>query len=177
VIVNLLGRAQEIIDRALLTGALVRPLQGPRWMYGLIDLMPRAHTPFRNRDGLVRANAWSSGILPASLEAFRQDTRVVSAGAFSHVMQANLSFRLPGNLSAVAAPALVLAGEREYGLMRRSARELAAALSHPRAAVVQGAVHNWPLQEPALFAHTRDAWFRPSPLPGRLIDIAPNGRG
>ena len=177
VLVALLAHAPETVDRALVSGALVRPLPGSRWLYGLLDPTVRAYMPFRNIDGLVRANAWSYGIPPAYLEAFRQDTRRLTADSFSRIMAANLSFRLPENLSAVSTPTLVLVGEREYGMMRPSARDLAAALPHGRAAIVQGARHNWPLEHPDLFAEVLRAWVRCAPLPERLIDIAPAGRG
>ena len=176
-IVALLARAPEIVDRALVSGALVHPLPGSRWLRGLLDLTARAYMPFRNIDGLVRANAWSYGIPSAHLDAFRQDTRLLTADSFRRIMAANLLFRVPENLSAVSTPTLVLVGEREYGMMRRSARDLAAALPHGRAAIVQNAPHNWPLQEPDLFAQTLRAWIHSSPLPGRLIDISPAGRG
>jgi pimeloyl-ACP methyl ester carboxylesterase len=65
----------------------------------------------------------------------------------------------------------VLAGQREYGVMRRSARDLAAALPQGQGAIVQGAGHNWPLQRPELFAEVLRTWVRSAPLPGQLIDI------
>ncbi len=177
VLVALLARAPEIVDRALVSGALVRPLPGSRWLHGLLDLTVRAYMPFRNYGWLVRANAWGYGIPSAYLDAFREDTRRLTADSFLRIMAANLSFRLPENLSRVSTPTLVLAGAREYGVMRRSARDLAAALPHGRAAIVQGARHNWPLEHPDLFAEVLCAWVRSAPLPNRLIDIAPTGRG
>lgn len=171
-LVALLARMPEIVDRALVSGALVHPLAGARWMHGLLELTVRAYMPFRNFDGLVRANAWGYGIPSAYLEAFREDTRLLTADSFLRIMAANLSFRLPENLSAVPTPTLVLVGEREYGVMRRSARDLAAALPHGHGAIVQGARHNWPLEQPDLFAEVLRAWVRSAPLPGRLIDIA-----
>jgi len=170
-IVALLSQMPEVVDRAVVSGALVHPLPGPRWLYGLLDLTVRAYMPFRNLDGLVRANAWGYGIPSAYLDAFREDTRRLTADSFLRIMAANLSFRLPENLSAVSTPTLVLAGAREYGVMRRSARDLAAALPRGQGAIVQGAGHNWPLERPDLFAEVLRAWIRSAPLPGQLIDI------
>jgi len=172
-IVALLSQMPDVVDRALVSGALVHPLPGARWLYGLLDLTVRAYMPFRNLDALVRANAWSYGIPSAYLESFREDTRRLTADSFLRIMAANLSFRLPGNLATVSTPTLVLAGQREYGVMRRSVRDLSAALPHGRGAIVQGAGHNWPLEMPDLFAEVLRAWVHSAPLPGQLIDIHP----
>jgi pimeloyl-ACP methyl ester carboxylesterase len=172
-VVALLAHTPEVVDRALVSGALFHPLPGSRWLYGLLDLTVRAYMPFRNLNALVRANAWSYGIPSAYLEAFREDTCRLTADSFLRIMNANLSFRLPANLSAVPTPTLVLAGQREYGAMRRSARDLAAALPHGHGAIVQGARHNWPLEQPDLFVDVLRAWVRSAPLPARLIDLDP----
>jgi pimeloyl-ACP methyl ester carboxylesterase len=172
-VIALLAHTPGVVDRALVSGALVHPFPGSRWWYGLLDLTVQAYMPFRNLDALVRANAWSYGIPSAYLEAFREDTRRLTADSFLRIMNANLSFRLPGNLSAVPTPTLVLAGQREYSVMRRSAHDLAAVLPHGRGAIVQGARHNWPLELPDLFAEVLRAWVCSTPLPDELIDLDP----
>jgi len=172
-VVALLSQMPDVVDRALVSGALVHPLPGARWLYGLLGLTVRAYMPFRNLDALVRANAWSYGIPSAYLESFREDTRRLTVDSFLRIMAGNLSFRLPGNLATVSTPTLVLAGQREYAAMRRSVRDLAAALPHGRGAIVQGAGHNWPMEMPDLFAEVLRAWVHSAPLPGQLIDIHP----
>ena len=68
-------------------------------------------------------------------------------------------------------PTLVLVGEKEPKLMRRSARQLAASMIGATAYMVRGAIHNWPLAAPELFNRTLRAWLADQPLPAELVPV------
>jgi pimeloyl-ACP methyl ester carboxylesterase len=79
-----------------------------------------------------------------------------------------MGFVMPAGLEKVSAPVLLAVGEKEYGLMKSSARELATAIPSARAYVVAAAQHNWPLAQPDLYVHTLRAWIAGAPLPAEL---------
>ena len=97
-----------MVDRALLSGALVRGLPGA----SLVRPTIAAYMPFRNIPALVRANMRSSGIPAAYYQPFSEDTRAATVDALTHVLAANMSFRLPPGLDRVGTAVLVTGWEQ-----------------------------------------------------------------
>jgi hypothetical protein len=76
----------------------------------------------------------------------------------------------------VQVPTLVVAGWHELALVRRSVRELAAALPSSQGYFVsfskRGAEkHSWNLQRPELFNAVTRAWLSDQPLPAELLPL------
>ena len=161
--------APEVVDHALLSGALVRGLPGA----SLVRPTIAAYMPFRNIPALVRANMRSSAIPADYYQPFSEDTRALTADALTHTLVANMTFRLPPGLDRVKAAVLVTVGSREYGLMFGSARDVVAAIPGARGYVVRGAPHNWPLAAPGLFNWTARAWIEGRALPDDLRPLTP----
>jgi hypothetical protein len=88
-----------------------------------------------------------------------EDTRTSTVGALTHVLVANMTFRLPPGLDGVKVAVLVTVGSREFGIMFGSARDIVAAIPTAHGYVVRGAPHNWPLAVPGLFNWTARAWI------------------
>ncbi len=166
--VELLATAPELIARAFLTGALVRPVPGARLILPLLEPTVGLYWPIRNWGPLVSANRASFGIPAAYAREFAEDTRILSAEGFVRMMRENLGYRLPEGVRRADVPALVAVGEKEYGAMRASARELASALPRGEGRLVAGQRHNWPLESPDLFASALRAWLEGRPLPTEL---------
>jgi hypothetical protein len=88
----------------------------------------------------------------------------------------NQRFRVPTGLDQGQVPALIVAGQHELAIVRRSARDLAAALSAGQGYLVtfskRGAEeHSWNLQQPELFNAVTRAWFTDQPLPPELVPL------
>jgi pimeloyl-ACP methyl ester carboxylesterase len=167
--VQLLALAPELVERALVTGTLVRPIPGARLLAPLF----RLYSPFRNVGFLVRANMRGFGVPERYYEQFREDTRLMGADALGRVMGENAAFRLPAGLERAGVPTLVLVGEHEPGAVRASARDLLAAIPGARAGVVTGVGHNWPVEAPDLFARVARAWLAGAELPREVSDLVP----
>jgi pimeloyl-ACP methyl ester carboxylesterase len=168
--VALLAVAARLVDRAVLSGTSVRPMPGA----GLMGPTLRLYAPFMNIPWLVKLNQESLGVPPEYSAEFAADTRAASVPALTHILQANMAFRVPPGLTRLANPTLVLVGEKEPKLMRRSARQLAASMIGATAYMVRGAIHNWPLAAPELFNRTLRAWLADQPLPAELVPVPRN---
>jgi len=165
--VGLLAVAGRLVDKALLSGTSVRPIPGA----SLIGPTLWLYAPFMNIPWLVKMNQQSLGV-PAEYSAqFAADTRRTSVGALTNILKANMAFRVPPGLTRLTTPTLVLVGEQEPSLMRRSARELAASMAGASAYMVTGMIHNWPLAAPALFNRTLRAWLTDQPLRAELVPV------
>lgn len=164
---RLLALAPELVERAFLSGTLVRPTPFLASALGrtLMRWTVACYLPFRNRSPLVRANMRALGIPAAYEEPFKADTQALTLDGFCRVMTENLTFRMPPDLSRATAPVLVVVGERERKTMRASARQLVAALPNARGVVVERVGHNWNLEAPARFNALVQAFFDDAPLP------------
>lgn len=175
--VQLLGSAAEVVDHAIISSALVHPVPG------LSLLGPRAYAlffylliaPFRNSDAYVRLNMWN--VFPEQyFHDVREDMRRMTAASLAHLYIENQRFRIPAGLDRVQVPALIIAGQHELALMRRSARDLAATLPAGRGYLVAFSKrlteeHGWNLHRPALFNAVTRAWLTDEPLPSELIPL------
>lgn len=171
----LLNLAPELVDRAIISSALVRPLPGSSMMTSsLIALSYRWFiAPFKHSEWWIRLNMnYSAGIPETYYSAFRQSFQATTESGFTNLMVENQRFRLPTGLKRVNVPTLVVAGKREKAPIRQSVLDIAAALPAGRAYEVHhtrklsGAEeHNWSLTEPELFTQTVIAWVNDQPLP------------
>lgn len=176
VLVEMLSLDPGCIRSALVSSALLRPLPGMGWLAseGLLKATyVSSVAPFKNWDAYIRLNMKSAAGIPDQwFEPFKAEFQSLTAQSFADVMLENQRYRLPADLDKAHLPVLVLAGSREYAAMRQSARELAAALPnakayqfHLRRPASLAEQHNWPLNDPELFAAVLRAWLDEEPLP------------
>lgn len=178
VTVALLATAPEVIDHAVVSSALVRPIRGARMMSpGVIRWSYRLSVaPFRNVGWWARLNMKrAAGVPDEYYPQFRETFRELTESGFTNLMVENQQFRIPPGLDRVTAPTLIVVGKGEYAAMRGSALDLAAAIPGSRAAqVVHGRKltvaeeHNWNLVAPDLFTECVRAWIADQPLPAAL---------
>jgi pimeloyl-ACP methyl ester carboxylesterase len=120
---------------------------------------------------MVRANMMSFGVPKAYYEMFAADTRGASVDALAAILRENMTFEIPARLDRVTAPVLLTVGAKEYGMMKASARTLAAVISNAKAYSVAGVGHNWPISQPDLYTRTLRAWIAGAPLPPELTAL------
>ncbi len=166
--IELLSQSPELIDHAIASGPLMRPLPG----ISTTNLMAKMYWPFRNMKWLVKWNMQGLGVPAEYFEEFRKDTAALTIDGFVRMTLANGNNHVSPNLQAVTVPTLVLVGEKELKIMKESVRDLLAAMPSAQGYVVSGAIHNWSLQLPDLFTQTVRAWITGQALPERLASIA-----
>lgn len=166
--IELLSQSPELIDHAVASGPLMRPLPG----IGLTNLMAKLYWPFRNLTWLVKWNMKGLGVPAEYFEEFRRDTATLTIDGFVRMTMANGNNHVPPNLQAVTVPALLLVGEKELKIMKESVRDLLAAMLSAQGYIVSGAIHNWSLQLPDLFTQTMRAWITGQALPEQLKPLS-----
>ena len=186
-LVALLSRHPEVVSRAILSSALVRPIPGTSFLTP--DVLKWTYrtsiAPFRHNNFWIRLNMkYSAGIPDAYFEQFKKDFQEMSESNFVHLMHANQTFRLPEGLQKADAPTLIIAGQKEYRVMKQSACDIEVALPDAKAYLLDlgkssslAAEHNWALSAPQLFAKTVQAWMKSQPLPSELIPLRANFNG
>lgn len=182
ILVALLSQAPQVVERAVISSALLRPMPWLSWMFtpqmaGLSYDWGLA--PFKNNEGYIRLNMKYAAAVPeAYYPQFKQVFQNYTRDAFIHSMVENQSFRLPAGLQQVQVPALVVVGQKEYGAMRQSARDLCATLPNATARLVNlgkkaslAQEHNWNMNAPELFSRMLRAWLSGQELPAELLAL------
>lgn len=181
VIVSMLSRCPEMIERAVVSSAILRPLPGQMFYTpAMFRMMYRWFVkPFKNNNGWIRLNMHSAaGVGDEYFDEFKKSFQETSESGFVDLMNANMHFRLPDGLEKAALPVLVIAGKMEYRQMKESARDLIRVLPQARGVMLSlgkgsslAREHNWPLTAPDLFAETVTAWMEDRPLPGIFLPV------
>ena len=173
---DLLGLTPQLVDRAVFSGVLARQPGAPRLSAALTAALLRPslalYAPFKNHPALIRANMRGLDVPAAYFEQFAAETRRASTAALHRVFASNLAFELPPGLTRRQNPTLILVGEKEPRMMRRSARALSGAMFGGTALMVKGAAHNWPLVQPPLFVSSVRAWLTDAALPEELVPVS-----
>lgn len=168
---HLLATAPEVVDHAFLSGTLTRSLPGMSLIYPSVNLMYKLYAPFQNAGWLIKANMQSSGIPAQYFAQVREDTRLLTADALTHVLDENRRFRLSPQLSRVNVPTLVMVGQKESAILRQSMRDIVRALPNAKGYLAPKLGHIWNLQAPELFTRTVRSWFDDKPLPQELLPL------
>ncbi len=188
VTVALLARAPEVVERAVVSSALLLPMPG-NWLYTR-GLMAWSHRwfiqPFKNNEGWIHLNMkYSAGIPEAYYAEFKRSFQEASEDGTADMLYEGMHFRLPAGLGKAGAPTLVVVGRHEYKQMQQSARGLVAALPRARGGMISlgpesslralralRAEHNWAMTAPEFFNATVRAWIEEGALPEELLPLA-----
>ena len=168
ILVKLLALEPGIIDHAVVSSALLRPLPLP----GLASIVARASLPLARGRYFQKLQAQSYHIPAEDFETYYRDSLTITSGALGRILYENSTLRLPPGLKNVIVPTLVLGGQKELKVVHDSVRDLAAALPDARGYLISGADHAYIFQEPEKFAGIVRAWISDKPLPdGMLVPI------
>jgi pimeloyl-ACP methyl ester carboxylesterase len=180
--VALLSIAPEIVDHAVISSALLRSMPGMGWLTpGLVAVSFRwSVPPFKNWEWWIRLNMkYSAGIPDSYYPEFKETFQNLTEESFVNVIMENQRFRLPVGLEQANSPTLVVAGHKEYGVMRQSVRDLIAVLPEARGCLVDlgrgysmAQEHNWSMNAPALFTDMIKTWIEGTPIPELLKPLA-----
>jgi pimeloyl-ACP methyl ester carboxylesterase len=182
VVVQMLSTQPEGIMKAVVSSALLLPMPASGWLSSawLLAWTYRLSVPpFRKSDWWMRLNMKYAAAIPESaFPQYQANFQQMTESQFVNLILANQHFRMPKNLSQVAVPTLVLAGKREYAVMKESARQLATALPNAQARLVDlgkgtslAKEHNWAMNAPDLFAATLRAFTTGQELPKGLTPL------
>ena len=181
VVVALLSRHPDVLDHAMVSSAILRPMWANKISNGMISWMYRWFmAPFKNNDWWIRLNMKSGiGVSDDYFTDFKLSFQETTEAGLIHIMDRAMHFRLPGGLDNVRVPTLVVCGHREYKEMRESVYDLVSALPNARGAFVtlgRGSTlvkeHSWAMTAPVLFNAALRACIEDLPLPPGLTELA-----
>ena len=154
--VEVLCQRPDIATHAVLESALILPLG----FAGLIRPMVGMSYGLIRYRWFARLQAWQMQLPKAMFEQYYEDTRRMSKQTLLQTLQSNAAYAPGAALAQVQAKAMVIVGEKELRVMRRSAEQLAEQLPTATLWVAQGMRHGeLSLRHPAAYAERVLAWL------------------
>lgn len=171
IIVQMLSKSPELIDHAMISGALVRQIPATDLILSLLNYTLKAYMPIKDHDFLIKANIRSYGIPKDNFEELKKATQSLQVDSLNRILHENMFFKIPAGLEDVNNPVLVIAGEKEYGIMKESARDLSNIFPNSKGYIASNMVHTWNLAAPEFFNKVLRAWINDYKLPDGLLKI------
>ena len=163
-VIQILGRAPEVVDHAIASGVVVRPYYG-RFA---LTMMPLSiiFQPFLKSDFILKKFLENAKIPLEYSENYRKDIMEFNTyGLTKRMLNENAAFRIPKGLCKVENSVLITMGETEWEIVHESAEDLNKCLAHSQIFKAPGLYHLWNLQSPELFNKTVRAWINDKNLP------------
>lgn len=157
--VQILNMAPEVVDRALISGTMVREYYGPKTLK-LMNLWLRIYIPFRNTNFFIKHAMKCNGASAEYFDEFKADMKTLTLSCLKNIYRENALFRISGNLCKVKNPVLITVAEKEMKFVGESAKDLTKCLSNSEGYMVPNVVHNWALGAPELFNSVSRTWIK-----------------
>jgi pimeloyl-ACP methyl ester carboxylesterase len=153
------------VDHVIIDGAGALANRWAWLLKGAVSIIPPAlHTRL-----VIRGVAATLGISPGDeLASFATGMCAVPPAVFRRAFCQAQDVRISDDLVRVAAPTLLVAGECDPHMTRRSNATLAALLPGAEARFLPGVGHGWMATHPQLHAEMIRAWINGQQLPGEL---------
>lgn len=146
--VQLAAERPELVRAVAVVSAQAKPLPFERATLALL----RVSAPLARQRWFARLQARELRIPAELLPEYLEESAAVDADNLAAIVGANLRFTVPAGWGSFPGTALLLAGTREPGVVRDSARLLHEALPGSRLELLPGARHEIPLEHPAWLA-------------------------
>ncbi len=159
IIVQLLSMRPNLVDRAVIYSALVRPMPSlKKWIAPAIKLT----SPLISNRTFSKIQAKSLYIPQENFTQYYEDSCRMSQQTLISVLTENMSFSIPENFKYVKTSMLVLVGDKEKSMMKKSANDLVKSNANCKGMVVADIGHGISFANPALFNEIIDNWLSAS---------------
>ncbi len=165
IIVQILSTAPEVVDHALISGTLVHTIPHTETFLKLLDYLIKAYEPVKDTDFFIKANMRMYNMPKSLFNEFKESTRLIRPNSLNRILKENMLFKLPAGLEKAEAPVLVMAGEKDYQIIKESARDLTNVLPNSKAYTALKVGHLWNIESPELFNSVLRSWINDKTLP------------
>ena len=158
---EMLSLVPKLVHKAIINSALVIPMKITN---SFIAPSVRLTVPLIKNRAFSKIQAKQMYINDYYFERYYQDSIKMKTKTLIEMLQENLSYRLPGNLNETTARILVTVGEKEKGVMRKSAVKIAESSSTFSLVVIPKAGHGFSFAQPERFNQLLEIWLSNQPL-------------
>lgn len=168
IIIQILATHSEAVDHALISGTLIRGIPHEDVLLKLLDYTFKVYEPVKDTDFFIKANMRTYNISKSYFHKFKEATLQIKADSLHRILHENMFFKLPSGLEKAKVPVLVMMGEKDYKVIKESARDLVKVLPNSSANIIPKVGHVWNMESPILFNHVLRNFITEKSLPGVL---------
>ncbi|MUV38850.1 hypothetical protein JNUCC1_02721 [Lentibacillus sp. JNUCC-1] len=156
VLVQMLSVKPDLVDHAMINSALVKP---SRLGVAMVDPIIRLTFPMIRNRTFSKLQAKTLLISADYFERYYRESSQMERHTLVRILRENMSFELPADFAKARANILVTVGEKEKGMMKKSALELVHHNQNCTGVMIAGIGHGAPLAVPELFNQMIEEWI------------------
>lgn len=159
IIVQILSKEPESVDHAFISGTLVRNDPPTESFLKLLNHLIKIYLPVKNDNLSIGSYIRSYNIPKSLIKKFKESTYAIHSESAERIIRENMLFKMPNGLDKAKVPALVMAGEKDYIIVKESAKDLLNVLPNSKGAMVLKVGHMWNMENPEIFNKILRAWI------------------
>lgn len=156
VTIQMLSMKPDVIDYAIINSALVRPISfAKKWIRPSIRLT----YPLIKNQSFSKIQAKTLYLDKDHFEKYYQESCQMKSETLIRILEENMSFEIPDNYHKAKGKILITVGEREKGVMKKSALDLVKGNSNCKGLIIPNIGHGIPLANPDFFNQMVEEWI------------------
>jgi pimeloyl-ACP methyl ester carboxylesterase len=171
IILQILSMNPDVVDHALISGTLIRKIPYNEELLKLIDHAIKVYEPVKDTEFFIKANMRTYNMPKKFLGRFKESTHHLRKDSLERVLKENMLFKMPDGLENIEIPVLVLTGEKDYKIIKESARDLNRVIPISKGYMAPKVGHLWNLEIPQLFNKVLRRWIDDKSLNEDLLPI------
>lgn len=166
---QLIYTAPEVVDRAMINSALVRPMS---IMTKFTPMLVKRSMPLAQKKWFARLQAKALDIPEQYFNRYFEESKSISEDSLVQILEENGTFDLPTGLADTNIPSLILVGQKEKKILHQSAQDLITTIPNAKGYMVKKVGHSFNFEDPHLFNQVLHKWISDQPLPlEKLVEI------
>ena len=171
IILQILSTTPNVVDRAIISGTLMRTIPQTETILKLLDHAIKVYTPVKDTDFFIKANMRTYNMPKHLFDNFKESTQLINHDALERILTENMLFKQPDGLEKVETPVLVMTGEKDYKIIKESACDLIKTLQISKGYMAPKLGHLWNLESPDLFNKVLRSWINNIDVSGILLPL------
>lgn len=168
VLIQMVSMNPSLIQTAIINSALVRPNEFVRKM---IRPSIKITFPLVKNRYFSKLQSKTLYIEKGDFEKYYKESSQMSSDTLIRILEENMSFKIPDEFSETRSKVLVTVGEKEKGLMKKSAIDIVSKNPNCIGIIIPGVGQGISLVNPIYFNQMVKTWLEESILPHDAITI------
>ena len=165
--VQMVSINSQLIDYAIVNSALVRPMPFSK---SLISLSVKCTYPLIKIRLFSKLQAKTLYVDPDYFEQYYTDSTAMKCETLVRILQENMAFHIPEQFHKAQTKILITVGEKEKGIMIKSAIDLITNNPNSKGVILSNIGHGISLAKPHFFNQMIEEWIEKEKLPeGKII--------
>jgi pimeloyl-ACP methyl ester carboxylesterase len=165
VVLQILSKAPELVNSAFISGALISTNSNNATLLKSLYHTLEVYQPVKNSDFFIKANMRTYNMPKRFYKEFKKSTASIENKNLEEILRENITFKLPIGLENLEVPLLVMVGEKDYKIIKKSALAIIEKLPESESAMACNVGHLWNLESPKLFNSVLYSWLTERKLP------------